>query len=310
MGMQDTLKIKNRFQKGANSIFVLFLITSTLLLSNCKGKGDIADAFGNFEANEIIVSSEANGKVISSMLENGQALKAGEQVAQIDTVTLHLKYRQLQAAKNEISVNTRDVLSQIDVLQEQKNVFLIEQKRVENLIADSAATSKQYDDIVGKIKVIDRQMDGVRAKNLAVLSKLESISVQMEEINYELSKCKIINPINGIVLQKYIEPFELVVRGKALYKIANMEQLELKAYIGGTQLGMIKIGQKVKVFIDKTADENTQFEGTISWISPNAEFTPKIIQTKEERVKLVYAIKVLVKNNGSLKIGMPGEVKF
>jgi len=310
MGMHDTLKIKNRFQKGGNSMYSLLILTLILFLSNCSANGDIADAYGNFEAIEIIVSSEANGKVISSTLENGQALKAGEQVAQIDTVTLHLKYRQLQAAKNEISVNTRDVLSQIDVLQEQKNVLLIEQKRVENLIADSAATSKQYDDIVGKIKVIDRQMDGVMAKNQAVLSKLESISVQMEEINYELSKCKIINPINGIVLQKYIEPFELVVRGKALYKIANMEQLELKAYIDGTQLGKIKIGQKVKVFIDKTAEETTELLGTISWISPNAEFTPKIIQTKEERVKLVYAIKVLVKNDGSLKIGMPGEVKF
>ncbi len=308
--MHCKLHSKNSIQKGVNPICSLVLIALSLFLNNCKGNGDIADAYGNFEATEIIVSSEANGKVISSLLENGQVLKVGELVAQVDTVTLYLKYRQLQAAKNEISVNTRDVLSQIDVLQEQKNVLLIEKKRVENLIADSAATSKQYDDIIGKIKVIDRQMDGVRAKNLAVLSKLESINLQMEEIGYELSKCKIINPINGIVLQKYIEPFELVIRGKALYKIANMEQLELKAYIDGTQLVQIKIGQKVKVFIDKTEDENIQLKGTISWISPNAEFTPKIIQTKQERVKLVYAIKVLVKNDSSLKIGMPAEVKF
>jgi HlyD family secretion protein len=288
----------------------IWLTITLLVFGNCSGNGDLSDAYGNFEATEIIVSSEANGKVISSTLENGQSLKSGDQVAQIDTVALFLKYRQLLAAKNEISVNTRDVLSQIDVLQEQKNALIIEQKRIEKLIADSAATSKQYDDIIGRIKVIDKQIDGVRAKNQAVLSKLEAIDVQVEEIRYELSKCKIINPINGTVLQKYIEPYELVTKGKSLYKIANLEQLELKAYIDGIQLGKIKLGQKVKVFIDKTKDENREFEGTVSWIASNAEFTPKIIQTKEERVKLVYAIKVLVKNDGSLKIGMPAELKL
>jgi HlyD family secretion protein len=293
-----------------NIVLYLGLISLYAFISNCSGNGNTADAYGNFEATEIIVSSEANGRVISSTLENGKTLKAGEQVAQIDTVTLYLKYRQLLASKNEIAVNTRDVLSQIDVFQEQKNVLLIEQKRIENLIADSAATSKQYDDIIGKIRVIDRQMDGVRIKNSTVLSKIESLNVQIEEIQYELSKCKIVSPINGIVLQKYIEPHELVVKGKSLFKIANMDQLELKAYVDGTQLPNIKIGQKVKVFIDKNQDENTELQGTIDWISSNAEFTPKIIQTKEERVKLVYAIKVLVKNDGSIKIGMPGEVRF
>jgi HlyD family secretion protein len=302
--------IKNKLKKSINPISGFGLIAIAILFGNCSGNGNLADAYGNFEATEIIVSSEANGKVISSTLENGQTLKAGDLVAQIDTVNLYLKYRQLQAAKNEISVNTRDVLSQIDVLQEQKNVLLIEQKRVEKLITDSAATSKQYDDILGKIKVTDKQIDGVRVKNLAVLSKLESIGIQMEEVEYELSKCKIINPINGLVLQKYIEAYELVIKGKPLYKIANLDELELKAYIDGVQLGQIKTGQKVKVYIDKDQDENQEFEGTVSWISGNAEFTPKIIQTKEERVKLVYAIKVTVKNDGSIKIGMPGEVKF
>jgi HlyD family secretion protein len=188
--------------------------------------------------------------------------------------------------------------------------LIIEKKRIENLIADSAATGKQYDDVVGRIKVIDRQVDGVRAKNMAVLSKLDALNVQIEEIQYELGKCKIINPISGTVLQKYIEPYELVIKGKSLYKIANLEQLELKAYVDGTQLTQIKIGQKVKVYIDKSKTENKELEGVISWISANAEFTPKIIQTKEERVKLVYAVKILVKNDGSVKIGMPGEVKF
>jgi HlyD family secretion protein len=288
----------------------LLLIVLVSIINSCSGNGDLSDAYGNFEATEIIVSSEANGRVIFSSLEDGRTLKSGDLVAQIDTISLYLKYRQLLAAKNEISVNTRDVLSQIDVLQEQKNSLIIEQKRVESLIADSAATGKQYDDIIGRIKVIDRQMDGVRAKNLAVLSKLDALNIQFEEVEYELSKCKIINPINGIVLQKYIEPYELVIRGKALYKIANLDELELKAYIDGIQLTQVKLGQKVKVYIDKTKSENTEFEGIIHWISENAEFTPKIIQTKDERVKLVYAIKVKVKNDGSIKIGMPGEVRF
>lgn len=280
------------------------------LLASCNGNGDLSDAYGNFEATEIIVSSEANGNIISLDLENGQTLKAGQVVATIDTVALYLKEKQLEAMKYEVAVNTQDVLSQINVLQEQKNVLLIEKKRVESLIADSAATGKQYDDITGKISVLDKQMDGVRVKNRTVLSKLDALNVQIEQVQYELSKCRVVNPINGVVLQKYIEPYELVMRGKALYKIANMDELELKAYISGTQLPAVKVGQKVKVYIDKNAKENTQLEGTVDWISSNAEFTPKIIQTKEERVKLVYAIKVLVKNDGSLKIGMPGEVRF
>ncbi len=281
-----------------------------MLVFACNGNGNLSDAYGNFEATEIVISSEVPGKIVLFDLENGDFLEKGKTVVKVDTVNFYLKGKQLKALKNEISVTTQDVLSQIKVLEEQKNVLLVEKKRVESLIADSAATTKQLDDIVGKVKVLDRQMEAVYVKNRSVLSKLEALNVQMEEVEYNLSKCNIINPIDGIVLQKYVEPHELVMPGKALYKIADMGKLELKAYIDGTQLPNVKVGQKVKVYIDKTEDENSELEGTISWISSNAEFTPKIIQTKEERVKLVYAIKVLVKNDGRLKIGMPGEVKF
>jgi HlyD family secretion protein len=290
-----------------NSIVILII---SMLVFACNGNGNLSDAYGNFEATEIVVSSEVPGKIVLFDLENGDYLEKGKTVVKIDTVNFYLKGKQLKALKNEISVNTQDVLSQIKVLEEQKNVLLVEKKRVESLIADSAATTKQLDDIVGKVKVLDRQMEAVYVKNRSVLSKLEALNVQMEEVEYNLSKCNIVNPIDGIVLQKYVEPHELVMPGKALYKIADMGKLELKAYIDGTQLPDVKVGQKVKVYIDKTEDENTELEGTISWISSSAEFTPKIIQTKEERVKLVYAIKVLVKNDGRLKIGMPGEVKF
>lgn len=289
---------------------LIFPAIIALLLFSCSNNDDLSDAYGNFEADEIIISSEANGKILELELENGQELKQGQLIAKIDTVLLHLKVKQLNSLKNEVMVNTRDVLSQIKVLEEQKKVILVEKERVENLIADSAASTKQLDDIIGKINVIDKQIEAVRIKNSVVLSKLEALNVQLEQVEYELSKCKVINPVNGIVLQKFVEPYELVMKGKALYKIANLETMELKAYISGTQLPNIKIGQKVKVLIDKTEDENSELEGTINWISSTAEFTPKIIQTKEERVKLVYAIKVIVKNDGTLKIGMPGEVKF
>jgi len=289
---------------------ISYILLIIIGLNACSGNGDKSDAYGNFEATETIISAEATGKLLSFKIENGQQLKASELVGQIDTIVLSLKLKKLIAAKTEITANTNDILAQINVLKEQKNVLEIEKKRVESLIADSAATTKQYDDIKGRIRVIDRQIESVKTKNSTVLSKLNQLNVQIEEIEELIWRCKIYNPINGTVLQKYAEQYELVMPGKALYKIANLQQMELKVYVDGTQLPNIKIGDKAKVFIDKDAETNTELEGTINWISPSAEFTPKIIQTKEERVKLVYAVKLLVTNDGSLKIGMPGEVVF
>jgi len=275
-------------------------------LSSCSGNGEKADAYGNFEATETIISAEATGKLLIFNIENGQQLNGAEFIGQVDTVILSLKLKRLVAAKGEIAANTNDILAQINVLKEQKNVMNIEKKRVERLISDSAATGKQYDDIKGKIRVIDYQIESVKVKNSTVLSKLNQANAQIEEVKELIWKCKIYNPVKGTVLQKYAEVYELVMPGKALYKIADMSQMELKVYVDGAQLANIKIGQKAKIYIDKDEDTNTELEGTINWISPSAEFTPKIIQTKEERVKLVYAVKLLVKNDGKLKIGMPG----
>ena len=287
-----------------------YIILLTIGLVSCSDNSEKADAYGNFEATETIISSEASGKLQIFNIENGQVLKKDAQIGQIDTTILNIKRKQLDAAKGEINANTKDILAQINILQEQKNVLNIEKKRVESLIADSAATLKQYDDIKGKIRVIDSQIESVKVKNSTILSKLNKLNAQIDEINELIRKCKIINPLNGTVLQKYAEVYELVMPGKALYKIADISQMELKVYITGAQLPNIKIGQKAKVFVDKDTESNTELEGTISWISSSAEFTPKIIQTKEERVKLVYAVKLIVKNNGILKIGMPGEVLF
>jgi HlyD family secretion protein len=289
---------------------LLYLFLLTFIFSSCTGNDDKADAYGNFEAVETLVSAEASGKLLKFDVENGMILKAGKQIGLIDTAVLSAKLKQLLAVKAEIAANSKDVLSQIKVLNEQKNVLLIEKRRVENLIADSAATQKQYDNIIGQIKVINRRIESVNVKNSAILSKFNQLNAQIEELQLNIDKCKIINPVNGTVLQKYAEVYELAMPGKVLYKIADLSTMELKVYVSGAQLPHIKIGQKAKVYIDKNKEENTELEGTISWISSTAEFTPKIIQTKEERVKLVYAVKLLVKNDGSLKIGMPGEVRF
>jgi len=288
-------------------IYVLFIAVG---ISSCSDNGEKADAYGNFETTETIISSEASGKLLNFDIKNGQQLKEWELIGQVDTVILCLKLKKLEAVKSEISTNTNDILAQINVLKEQKNVMTIEKKRIESLIADSAATGKQYDDIKGKIRVIDYQIESVKVKNNTVLSKLNQVNAQIEEMKELIWKCKIYNPVKGTVLQKYAEVHELMMPGKALYKIADMSQMELKVYVDGAQLSNVKIGQKAKVFIDKDEETNTELEGTVSWISPTAEFTPKIIQTKEERVKLVYAVKLLVKNDGILKIGMPGEVVF
>ncbi|RLD68169.1 MAG: HlyD family secretion protein [Bacteroidetes bacterium] len=285
---------------------LIYIIIISMGLSSCSGNGEKADAYGNFEATETIISAEATGKLLIFNIENGQQLNGAEFIGQVDTVILSLKLKRLVAAKGEIAANTNDILAQINVLKEQKNVMNIEKKRVERLISDSAATGKQYDDIKGKIRVIDYQIESVKVKNSTVLSKLNQANAQIEEVKELIWKCKIYNPVKGTVLQKYAEVYELVMPGKALYKIADMSQMELKVYVDGAQLANIKIGQKAKIYIDKDEDTNTELEGTINWISPSAEFTPKIIQTKEERVKLVYAVKLLVKNDGKLKIGMPG----
>ena len=289
---------------------IKYLIIFIAFFSACNGNDDKADAYGNFEAVETLISAQANGEILKFDVEKGMQLKAGQQVALIDTAVLSAKLRQLLAVKEEITANSKDILSQIKVLDEQKNVLLIEKKRIENLIADSAATQKQYDDVNGKIKVIDRQIESVKVKNSAILSKFNQVNAQIDELKLNMDKCKIINPVTGTVLEKYAEVHELAMQGKVLYKIADLSTMELKVYVSGAQLPHIKIGQKAKVYIDKNEEENTELEGTVSWISSTAEFTPKIIQTKEERVKLVYAVKLSVKNDGSLKIGMPGEVRF
>lgn len=198
-------------------------------------------------------------------------------------------------------------MSQDDVLQEQLKSTLIEKRRIENMFAENAATKRQVDEIDGKVNVLKEQIKSVRTQNAPITNEAKSIDVQIEKIEDQIQKSKIINPVKGTVLAKYAEPNEITAFGKPLYKIADISEMTLRVYVSETQLPKIKIGQNVTVKID-AGTEMKSFPGTISWISSSAEFTPKIIQTKEERVNLVYAVKVTVKNDGSLKIGMPAEM--
>jgi len=283
------------------------------LLYGCKGNGTEADAYGNFEAVEVIISSEANGKLMAFQLEEGDRLSANQVIGYIDTTQLYLTKKQLEASVEAIKSKTQNVEVQIDVLEKQKDNILREKKRVENLLADSAATSKQYDDIVGQLTVVEQQIAATKSQlntgNRGILSEVAPLEIKIEQIEDQISKSVIRNPNSGTVLTKFAYENEITAFGKPLYKIADLDNITIRAYVAGNQLSELKIGQEVKIKIDQQ-DGLRELPGQVTWISSTAEFTPKVIQTKEERVNLVYAFKVLVKNDGSLKIGMPGEVYF
>ncbi|NUM79379.1 HlyD family efflux transporter periplasmic adaptor subunit [bacterium] len=287
-----------------------FWILGITLLAGCSGNNHKSDAYGNFEATEIIVSAEASGKLLAFNVEEGLTLEAGANVGYIDTVQLSLKRAQLLATRQSVSAKIANILAQIDVLKEQRRVAETDKKRLEKLFGENAATQKQLDDVNGQISVIDRQIVSIETQNAAVLSDVKSLDAQIAQINDQIHKSVIVNPLRGTVLTKYAEPSEVIAYGKPLYKIADLQTMFLRVYISGDQLPHAAIGQKVHVLIDETKKNNQSLEGEISWISSKAEFTPKIIQTKEERVNMVYAVKIKIHNDGRLKIGMPGEVNF
>ena len=292
------------------SIFIIVLS----ILGSCSNKNDGVDAYGNFEAIEVMVSSEANGKIMALQLNEGDLLDQNTIIGYIDTIQLHLKKEQLHAAIQALQSKTQNVKVQIEVLQKQKANLLRERQRVEALLLDSAATVKQFDDINGEIEVVNQRIAATRSQlntaNNGILSEIKPLKIQILQIKDQIDKSILRNPIRGTVLTKYAEESEITSFGKPLYKIANLERITLRAYISGDQLSQITLGQNVTVKIDAPGDEYKSFDGSITWISSRAEFTPKVIQTREERVNMVYALKIEVSNDGSMKIGMPGEVLF
>src|ERR1051325_8726940 len=286
------------------------LLVVLAMTSSCHRNDNTSDAFGNFEATEVVISTGAMGKILEFNVEEGQQLEAKQKVGHIDTTQLYLKKVQLRASRRSIASKTGNIVAQIDVLKAQKEAALKEKERFEKLVAQKAGTQKQLDDIISQLDVIDAQIKSIQTQNAPVISEIESIDSQIAQVEDQIVKSVIVNHTKGTVLAKYAEQYEMTAFGKPLYKIANLDTMTLRVYVSGSQLPQIKIGEEVKVLVDNGKQSLDTLSGTISWIADNAEFTPKTIQTREERVNLVYAVKVRVKNNGYLKIGMPGEIKL
>ena len=284
-----------------------------LLAIACKNEKTF-DASGSFEAVEVIISAEANGVLKAFDIEEGQVMQAGQLIGYIDSTQLYLKKKQLETQITALLAKRPNIPVQLSVLYEQLKTAETEQQRISNLVKSDAATTKQMDDVNAQIEIIKKQIDAQKSR-LSISSEginkdILPLQVQVEQLNDQLLKCKIINPINGTVLTKYAEQNEMAVAGKALYKIADLSTIILRVYISSNQLAQVKLNQKVKVHTDDGSGGFSENEGTIIWVSDKAEFTPKTIQTKEERANMVYAIKIKMPNNGVYKIGMYGEVVF
>lgn len=307
---------------------LLFLSILPILFAGCGSNNNQPDAEGTFEADEVIVSAEVPGKIISLNLDEGSVLKKDQVVGEIDSVPLALQKAQIEASIGALKEKTTDVKPQVKLLQDQIIVqksqladAIMERDRTERLIKSDAATTKQLDDWNNQIDVLKKQIavneqqiqvqeTTTGTQNSTVMSEYKPLRKSEAEIQDQIQRTNIKNPVDGTVLTKYAMAGEETTAGKALYKIADLSVITLRVYITGTQLAQVKLGQNVKVLVDSTASTYRTYPGVITFISDKAEFTPKTIQTKDERANLVYAIKIHVKNDGYLKIGMYGEVKF
>jgi HlyD family secretion protein len=284
-----------------------------LFAVGCKNENTF-DASGSFEAVEVIISAEANGVLKEFNIEEGQVLQVGQLIGYIDSTQLYLKKKQLETQIVALLAKKPNISVQLSALQEQLKTAETEQQRITNLVKSDAATTKQLDDINAQIEIIKKQIEAQKS-TLVISSEginkdVLPLHAQVEQLDDQLAKCKIINPVNGTVLTKYAEQNEMTAVGKALYKIADLSTIILRVYISSNQLAKVKLNQKVKVHTDDGSGGFKEDEGTITWISDKAEFTPKTVQTKEERANMVYAVKIKMPNDGVYKIGMYGEIVF
>ena len=285
-----------------------------LMLNACGNKEKEYDATGVFEATETVVCAEQNGSLTAFDVEEGDRLEQGREVALIDTVQLWLKMQQAEATKKVYRSQKPDMEKQLAAIREQLAKARQEQQRYRELVADGAAPRKMLDDADSQVEVLQRQMEALRS-SLSVSTdaldrQMEAADVQREQILDQLEKCHVRTPANGTVIEKYVERGEFVATGKHLFKMADTAHMYLRAYVTSAQLQHIRIGQKAKVYADYGQGQKREYAGTVTWISSRSEFTPKTILTDDERADLVYALKVAVKNDGYIKMGMYGEVKF
>lgn len=289
----------------------LTLITVVLLFTvSCSDETE-SDAYGQFEAEEIVISAETNGRLLNFEVEEGDELEQGVQAGVVDTTNLYLQKAELQATMESVQSNTNKLDAQKRVLQSQLETAQKELNRLRELRQDNAATEQQLDLAEGRVNTLQHQMDAVEVDKQSVVTELTRMEAKIAQINHQIEQAAILNPVSGTVLNVYTEEHELVSIGKPLYRIANLSEMILRVYISGAQLPDVRLGQSVNVLFDENETENYRVSGQVSWIASEAEFTPRMIQTKEERVTQVYAVKVRVDNpDGRIKIGMPGEVIF
>lgn len=283
-------------------------------VTSCNDTAGVIDASGTFEATEVTVSSEASGRIVYMDVREGGVLSAGQVCGLVDTVQVYLQKRQLEAGVEAALSRRRDIRTQTAYIREQIEVNRREADRVRNLIAADAANTKQLDDITSSISLLETQLaateSDIKQNNAIAEAEAASYRAQIAQVDESLRRCRIVSPMDGTVLVKYAEAGEITAAGKPLFKMADLTHMALRAYITASQLTGIRLGQKVTVLADSGKDGVREYEGTVSWISDQSEFTPKTIQTRDERANLVYAIKVSFINDGYVKIGMYGDLKF
>lgn len=292
--------------------FIVLLVVSFVV--SCSGNSGKKFATGTFEATEVVVSAEASGRLLSFDIEEGDRVKAGNVIGIIDTTQLYLKKLQLEASLRSLTSSKSDVYKQIAVIKKQIETAEREEKRVESLLEAGAATQKQMDDIRSQVELLRNQLVAQQSTlsnaNSSIDGQSASVNIQILQIEDMLDRSRIVSPIDGVVLGKYLEKGELAAQGRPLFKVADMDKVYMRAYLTSVQLADIKIGDEVKVFADFGSDERREYKGTVTWISSQSEFTPKTILTDDERANLVYAVKVMIPNDGYIKLGMYGEMEW
>lgn len=270
-----------------------------------------SDAYGQFEADETVISAETNGRLLAFDIEEGQQIEEGARVGLIDTTQLYLQREEVLASIHSIQTNINKLNAQKAVLESQLETARKELNRFESLKQGNAVTQQQLDSAEGRVQTLQRQIESVEVEKGSVSAEVARMEAKIAQINDQIERATITNPVNGTVLNKFAEEHELTAQGKPLYSIANLDEMILRIYISGAQLPGVRLGETVEVIFDQNKTDNQTVRGHVSWIASEAEFTPRMIQTKEERVTQVYAVKVRVDNpDGKLKIGMPGEVRF
>ena len=290
------------------------MLVLALAMTAC-GKGNkVYDASGVFESTEVTVSAEGNGRIMSLDLQEGDRLEAGAVVGCIDTVQLYLSKIQLEASRRAVGSGRLNISRQIAALESQIAKQRQELDRFTKLEQAGASNRKQVEDIQAQLDILERQLaaqkESLQNTNSNVSGQADALEAQVMQLEDKIRKCVITSPVSGTILAKYSEAGELAVQGRALFKVADLDNIRLRAYITADQLTGLKLGQSVKVFADQGTSGRKEYAGTLVWISDKAEFTPKTIQTRDERANLVYAVKIAVKNDGLIKLGMYGEVKF